>query len=163
MRTHRRHFLHGRDAVMKLERTPRSFGTRHLEHWKGSLLTTSVSRESNFHNTYPQKAATYPSARQGYFDDLELYCGLGFDRHDKHHSLLYDNTVDHPVFAWSDKTVSMLKTSKVGTSAVPLSLEGKQLIAVSYLTEVVYDICIPDDNNVSGSPGYESMGMVNGG
>jgi hypothetical protein len=56
------------------------------------------------------------------------------------HTLLYDDTVvdQHPVFDWSDTTMKMLKTCQVGTSSVPLSLEEKQLVAVSYLTEVVY-------------------------
>jgi hypothetical protein len=70
----------------------RSFLTRHLEHRKSAELTKAIDRKSNFYKSYPTKSAGKKNElphRRGYFNDLHLYCGLGFDRSTAGHRALY--------------------------------------------------------------------------
>lgn len=59
----------------------RNIAVRHEEHRKGSKLSGS-QEASKFYMTFPDKDAS-PSKmtiRKGFFDQLVLYCGMGFSR-----------------------------------------------------------------------------------
>ncbi len=56
------------------------------------------------------------------------------------------------LFVWSDRTINELK-QKGG------NLQNLQLDAVAYLWELVYDLLLATADNVSQSPGFESLGL----
>jgi hypothetical protein len=58
----------------------RSFDHRHKEHSKRALVQGTEDLESLFYRSYPSKNAPVSAVegvRRGYFEDLELCCGLG--------------------------------------------------------------------------------------
>ena len=59
---------------------------------------------------------------------------------------------DKSLFAWSDKTVEELR-KRDGDQ------RNKQLVAISYLWELCDSLLMAVKDNVSGSPGFESLGL----
>ena len=135
----------------------RSFQTRHKEHRKGAELHRAEDRKSNFYKSYPTKGSVQGSqlsSRLGYFDDLRLYCGLGFNRFTAGHHALFYKEAGSAVLLWDDLTLRRLQNAKVGGDT---DITEKQLHMVGYLFELCYDLAIPPDNNVSRSPGFEAL------
>ena len=67
----------------------RGFGDRHKDHWKNAKNSGSTStKQSKLYTEYPSKEsnlvrlgmASGEKCWKGYFEDLVLYCGIGFDR-----------------------------------------------------------------------------------
>ena len=86
--------------------------------------------------------------RQGYFKNLLLCSALAFERDNVTH--LVDTSVDG-IFEWDVTTMNAInKWNVTGTT------KEKQLILVSYLFELVYDLMIAPGNNVSVNGGFES-------
>jgi hypothetical protein len=105
----------------------RSFHTRHKEHRKSAELIGASDRRSHFYKSYPTKASVYGSKlpnRLGYFNDLRLYCGLGFNRSTAGHRALFAKDADSAVLSWDDLTLRHLKNANVGGDA---ELTKKQL------------------------------------
>ena len=76
---------------------------------------------------------------RGYFEDLETYCGMGFDR-EENALPLYLVDSDKSVFVWNKKTV---KESRK---------KNKQLVTFSYLWELCGSLLIAKTDIVSESP-----------
>jgi hypothetical protein len=140
----------------------RSFETRHKEHRKSAELIGAGDRRSKFYNSYPTKGSAHGSnltnQRRGYFDNLRLYCGLGFNRLTPGHRELFAKEAG--VLSWDEKTLRRLENAKVGGDT---HITKKQLHMVGYLFELCYDLAIPPENNVSESPGFEALGFFNTG
>ena len=120
-----------------------------------------ASATSPFYVAYPTLANpgvdhSVPKAgRRGNFEQLTAYVGLGFRRSD----VELGEEEMHELFVFDDQDVDSIK--KVGMRGA--STEEKMLQIISYSLELFYDLCIPDSNNVSASPGFESFIGVYGG
>ena len=85
----------------------------------------------------------------GFFEDLEVFCGMAFDRKgDVSPLCLVD--ADNSLFVGSKQTTEELKR-KDGT------LRDEQLVAILYLWEICDDLLLAGADNVSKSPGVEGM------
>ena len=87
---------------------------------------------------------------EGNFGNLVMYYGMAYDKYNNI-SLLCSKSTDDSLFVWTKETISELK--KRG------DLQKLQLYAVAYVWEVCYDLAWAKRDNVSESPGYESLGL----
>ena len=105
-----------------------------------------------FYQLYPAKGFPNLGSRDGYWDHLTMYCALGFDKKGDV-SPLYDCSKDDGLFVWSKESIDEL--SRRGDS-----LQKLQLMSISYLWEIFYDLALGNNkNNVSSSPGFENLGL----
>ena len=88
---------------------------------------------------------------EGCFENLEVYCGMAFDKKENVTSLCSDGE-DDSLLVWNKETIAILKQRKG-------SLKENQLLAVSYLWELCYDLLLAKHDNVSASPGFEALGL----
>ena len=102
-----------------------------------------------FYQAYPDAEIDQQFLLQrGFFQYLQQYCGLAFER-GKHHALLSNS--EEGILHWDDTTLSHLKAK------MNRSLEEAQLDMVSYLFEFVSGLCLGEASNVSQSLGFESF------
>ena len=80
-----------------------------------------------------------------------MYCGMAFDANGIIAPLCSDNEEDS-IFVWSSESIDEL-TKREG------KMQTLQLNAVSYLWELCYDPLLANSENVSASPGFESLGL----
>jgi hypothetical protein len=135
----------------------RSFIARHKEHLKAAK---SKELPSKFYKAYPSQAApeTQQMLQRGNFEDLTQYCGLGFSRQENIQAL--HQTDGSGIFVWSKEVLERI--GAVNFSGAK-DLEAKQLHMVGYLCELVYDLALAPDDNVSQSPGFETpLGIFGG-
>ena len=109
-------------------------------------------RASDLYVLYPSRCNINKSniLRRGHFEDLIQYVGLGFDR-DVQTNALTDH-VDG-LFLWKPEVLT--KTDRMNVSSCN-SLRERQLVLVSYLFEMIYDISISQVTNVNCNLGFES-------
>ena len=100
-----------------------NFGIREKQHIDFSKDPSKSTMQ--FYQAYPDEGTDQKFLLQrGFFQFLEQYCGLSFER-GKHHALL--STSEGGILQWDEATLSHLKaTMKRG-------LEDSQLDMVSYL------------------------------
>ncbi len=137
----------------------RPFQVRHKEHQKHSLLKESTS--SRFYTTFPSRDATLDTqhTRQGYFENLEIYCGVGISRKEPGLSYLKD-TGPESVFVCNDNYLRYVNMVSFRGVVDPTE---KQMHMIGYLCELAYDLAIAPANNVSESPGFEGpLGIFGG-
>ena len=92
------------------------------------------------------------SLQVGSFEDLQQYCALGFNRSNDSHKKLCSVGED-ALCHWAEDVLEKVeKTNFRGAT----SLQDKQLHVVGYLIELVYDLAISSQDNVSESPGFET-------
>jgi len=130
----------------------RLFGKRNKEHAKKALEQSMDALNSLFYQTYPSKNA--PSSgcvRDGYFEDLQLYVGLGFSRKQPGHLKLVAK--EDGLLSWEGAILERLQKASLGCNG----LQDKQLHAVGYLFELCYDLALSPERNVSQNPGFESL------
>jgi len=132
----------------------RGVSARMLEHRKGAELKTAAHKNSRFYATYPMDAAKSKDGRV--FGDLQSYIGVGWDP-DTPGAL--DKILDTKtgVLVWSPFTLSKLTRAKLGHSGGTYDLEEKQAILAGYFFELLLDLLIDPDHNVSESAGFESF------
>ena len=104
-----------------------------------------------YYQKYPSRDVENIRAGQGYFEDIEVYYGMGFDREEDVSPLCLVNS-DKSLFVWSEKTLGKLRR-KEGDQ------RNKRFIAISYLWELCDSLLLASSDNVSQSPGFESMGL----
>jgi len=75
-----------------------------------------------------------PKQRKGFFHQLQVFVALAFDRSNTSHLI---DTSKLGIFEWDDETMDHIKKWKVTGRVI-----DKQLIMVSYLFELVYDMMI---------------------
>ena len=142
----------------------RNFTARHREHEKQAMLEDEGKLSSRFYRTYPVRNSKYSSdnLRRGYFDHLQLYCGLGFDRASKSNRNLTTSGKRQSLFLWPDSCLRKVKLVNFRGLAAE-DLEERQRHMVGYLCELAYDLALSPRNNVSSSPGFETPLGVFGG
>ena len=132
----------------------RYWGPQGHEYWARKQGFTGL--DSRFCSSYPARSSAQSASgmRRGYFEDLELCCGLGFYRDNKE-SLrpLVETQVDQDsIFSWESDAVARIQKAKIpGTE----SIQDKQLHVVACLCEICYELTLSPDDNVSVSQGYE--------
>ena len=97
-------------------------------------------------------------ARQGYFKNLDTFCPMAFDKSESVSSLC-SRDKDDSLFVWSDQTIDELKKYALNRGGGSTGLQKVQLDAVAYLWELCYELLLSRSNNVSKSPGFESLGL----
>ena len=114
----------------------------------------STSSSSDFYRCYPAENLEITSTLQrGTFESLEFNVGMGFDRSNVTAvESLCNTTTDSSIFFWSDAVIAKVRAAKFRGA----SLQDKQLRMISYLLELVYDLMIAPDDNVSEKPGFET-------
>ena len=88
---------------------------------------------------------------RGYFEDVETYCRMDFDRGEDVSPLCLIDS-GKSLFAWSNKTVEELRKRDEDQ-------RNKQLVAILHLWELCDKLLMAGEDNVSGSPGFESLGL----
>ena len=123
------------------------------EHFEAAVKYEPGSADaSEFYIRYPSKSnqKKINLLRSEHFEDFVQYVGLAFD-HNSDTSALTATTGG--LFNWSNETVR-------GTDAMNVSscktLRERQLVLISYLFELIYDVYISPQTNVSRDPGFES-------
>ena len=123
----------------------RTAGARVHDHQKGAEKLGGAGFYSKF--VSKQLKGKEPSDFGGvYFESLEWYLALGFDfkaDSSKVASLLY----------WSNDTLQCMQRSKSWNGATQGAESKGHWCA--YLIELVYDLCIDVNQNVSRGPGFE--------
>jgi hypothetical protein len=129
---------------------------RHREHKDKARLRELKDVSSKFYRSYPSRCATYNNnTRRGYFDQLDLYYGLAFDRNGSIDDLFSCGS-PFSLLKWTDDCKKKIKNWNlmgVGKDDV----QERQLHMASYLFEFAYDLCISPNDNVSLAPGFESI------
>lgn len=146
---------------------PKGILARHLEH-KDKAERNEAG--SDLYDKYPAKQSANavlvrqsnlrPYPWNAYFEDLALFCGLGFIRSDSVVSRLtsIDGGEAKGLFMWDDSIIDALNNwDKNGQT----TMVDKQLHMVAYLLELGYELLLSDDANVSTMPGFENFGLPN--
>jgi hypothetical protein len=119
----------------------RRFGDRHNDHWKnaknsGSSTSTKLSK---LYTEYPSKEgnlgrlgmASGEKCWKGYFEDLVLYCGIGFNRSWAAGGLV-ETDEGKGIFSWDKKVIDCLS----GSTKLGDTMRDRQLFMVAYLFEM---------------------------
>ena len=121
-----------------------TFESRDKEHAKAA----KELRESLFYMTYPDESVD-SELMEGNFQDLNQYCGMGFD------PLEVDGIIKtrDGIFHWSQDINEWIQQY-----STKQNLEEKEtrLMLVAYLFELCYELCISIDDNKSESGGFEA-------
>jgi hypothetical protein len=145
----------------------RGFGDRHKDHFnnaKNSGSSTST-KQSKLYTEYPSKEsdlvrlglASGEKCWKGYFENLGLYCGIGFDRSQARTVAgLVETEKGKGIFSW-DKTVM---DSLVGSTRLGETMIDRQLCMVAYFFELGYDLMLSPKLNLSRMPGFEVAGLI---
>jgi hypothetical protein len=132
--------------------TGQPFEDRLGQHDKGAKLRDDVSLDSNFYSHYPSKEAQINTStiRLGFYEDLDVYSGLCFADNCEVSELL-TNHDEGSLFKWSSNSLKRLEALRWNGDKE----QRKRVHMVGYLVELVYDLSIARDNNISRSPGFE--------
>jgi len=133
------------------------------EHRKRPPTTLSTTKslnkdtaKSNGTNSTTGKRTNDASAglcRRGYFEHLVHKVFFGFNR-GSHFAI--ESILSESLFNWSNEFVSQMNNCPKLQNHTD---QDRKLTAVSYLLELVGDLCIGIEANVSESPGFEAMGL----
>ena len=127
-----------------------NFSGRDKKHIENSKQLEAM-KKSKLYQLYPARGVPNLGAIDGYFDDLDTFVGMAFDRRSDNTPLCSINQKDS-VFVWSERTMQGLGT-KGG------DIQKAQLVAVAYLWELVYNLLLANSDDVSEEPGFESYGL----
>ena len=127
-----------------------TFGGRGQKHIENSKKLEEMKKHP-LYRYYPASKVPNLGGIKGYFENLDTYCGMAFDKKSNVELLCSIGQKDS-LFVWSDQTMQELR--KRGGDLQKLQLE-----AVAYLWELVYDLLLASSDNVSLSPGFESLGL----
>ena len=126
------------------------FNGRGNTHAKNSRLIEQM-RKHTFYQEYPAAGVANIGCVGGHYEYLEVFCGMAFDRSGDV-SPICSVDAANSLFVWSDQAMRELK-KKDG------SIRDNQLVAMSYLWEIVDDLLLDKRHNISVSPGFESLGL----
>ena len=143
----------GKAAGTDTSTPPADFINRNGQHLTAALRS-EVTAEKSFYTYFPSMRNPHniDGIRRGYFEDLEQYSLLAFDRNGHVDELI---KVEGGIFDWGDDIQKISSLSFYGSK----TLREKQLVVISYFYEMCFDICIAPDSNVSQSTGWEAVGL----
>jgi hypothetical protein len=128
---------------------------RVLKHSTGAELK-DIKSFTKFYTSYPTRAgaARNPQIEQGlrvgYFEHLKALVALGYKTADGEDVI--------KTFIWSAPTMTALSACKsFDNGNVVCSLTEKQLKLVDYVIELVYELALAPELDVSENPGFESV------
>jgi hypothetical protein len=127
---------------------------RHREHKEKARLSDLKDVSSKFYRSYPSQDATYNNnTRRGFFDQLDLYYGLAFNRNGTIDDLVACES-PFSLLKWTETCKKKLKNwNLVGVGKD--DVKERQLHMASYLFEFGYDLCLSPSDNVLLAPGFE--------
>jgi hypothetical protein len=142
---------------------------RHKEHLASAARNDN---SSSLYIQYPAKSSSLattvqsnnirPYPWQAYFEDLEIFCRIGFICSDiVQQRLTADGDSDDSpkgIFVWDKACIDSL--NKCGKGGVT-TLKDKQLHMVAYLLELGYELMLSAKMDVSTMPGFEKFGLPN--
>jgi hypothetical protein len=142
---------------------------RHKEHLASAARNDN---SSSLYIQYPAKSSSlattvqsnniHPYPWQAYFEDLEIFCRIGFICSDiVQQRLTADGDSDDSpkgIFVWDKACIDSL--NKCGKGGVT-TLKDKQLHMVAYLLELGYELMLSAKMDVSTMPGFEKFGLPN--
>ena len=151
-------YLHYDRVKMKWIRSGKASGAGVDACFKGRQKThernarsVKQMREHRFYQEYPARGVPNIGGTGGYFENLERYCGMAFDKDGGIKQICMESG-EGSLFVWRKECVDVLK-QRDG------SLQESQLLAISYLWELCYDLLLAKHDNVSASPGFEALGL----
>ena len=108
-------------------------------------------RMHRLYREYPASGVDDLGVAEGTFNNLTMYCGMAYDKKGDTGALRSRGTAGS-LFVWRQEIMDEL--NKKGGD-----LKKLQLDAVAYLWELAYDLVLAKSENVSTSPGFESLGL----
>ena len=123
-----------------------------VQREKGHRMAAEKSTpndKNKFYLTYPTRHNKNRLKKARYYEDLQQFVGMAFDR-DKDLSGLTDK---NEIFFWTDEVLERVEKMNEGNCK---TLQEKQLVIIGYFFELCYDICLSSAENVSQNPGFES-------
>ena len=146
--------LHRTGKVVRI--SDGGIGIRNKEHFLASLLERDEDLESWFYTMFPSEKSKYatPKFKIATFEELDLVVLIGFDPTDAAaRKALCSTNPSHGLLSWTTAELELVdRVNFPGTT----SREVKQLNLVGYLFELIFDLMIARDDNVSKSPGFET-------
>lgn len=133
----------------------RSILKRDAEHRNNAELRTALAQTNKFYTSYPVRSSQQPGYQGRVFDDLVCYVGIAFCRAN---DAIVDDLVKEidGLFVWGPDIMRVLERVKM-TAGATITLKNKKLTMLGYLFELILDLLISPSNNVSQSPGFESL------
>jgi hypothetical protein len=134
--------------------------SRNTQHKRNSMLKDASAIDSKFSRCYPDEQANFSNAtRRGYFNKLQQYSAISFRRSETD---ALCSTEGEGLFSWpSDMMKALKKVNFRGLAAD--DIHGRQLEMIGYFFELVYDLSLSPEHNVSESPGFETpLGIFGG-
>jgi len=132
------------DAVHgRIRRSGKASPVTIATRWSEKYLQSAKISNEGWYGQFPHKdnPNIRTKQRKGFFHQLQVFVALAFDRTSTSHLV---DTSNLGVFEWDDVTMDHIKKWKVHGTVL-----DKQLIMVSYLFELVYDMMISPADNVS--------------
>ena len=136
--------------------TSGGFNKRNPEHQKCAELLTAADLDSGFYTKFPTRTSPYVVLLKqlGWWEELELVVLLGFDlKNAAATKALCDTSTTQGLLCWS--AFDLTRIGGVNFRGAS-TLEEKQLHMAGYLFELVFDLMIARDDNVSKNPGFET-------
>ena len=120
------------------------------KHRDNSRLIDQM-RVHRLYSVYPACGVPNLGATEGNFDDLAMHCGMAYKKKACITQLV---SVGNPrsLLIWTSETINALK-------GCDRELKKLQLDGVAYLWELCYDLLLKGADNISASPGFESLGL----
>jgi hypothetical protein len=115
------------------------------------LYTEYPSKESNLVRL---GVASGEKCWKGYYKDLVLHCGIGFDCSRTVSGLI--ETEGKGIFSRGKTVIDCL----AGSTKLGDTMRDRQLCMVAYLFELGYDLMISPKFNVSRMPGLKAAGLI---
>jgi hypothetical protein len=135
-------------------------------HWKSAKNSglSASTKQSKLHTTeHPSKEsdlvrlgrASGSKCWKGHFEDLELHCGIGFDRLGTVGGLT-ETDDGKGTFSWDDKVIDCL----AGSTKLGDTMRDRQLCVVAHLFDLGHDLMMSPKFNLSRMPGFKAAGLI---
>lgn len=139
----------------------RGIAERNKEHAAASRVGSAASKGSRFYQQYPSVRVGDGRA----WEDLKVLVGIGWDSTNEAAIAALCDESEGGVLVWSKESLAMAgRLNMARDDTAPLTPEAKKLAAqvkklnvIGYLFEIVLELCIGVDDNVSVSAGFEAF------
>jgi hypothetical protein len=139
----------------------RGIAERNKEHAAASRAGSAASKGSKFYQQYPSVRVGDGRA----WEDLKVLVGIGWDSTNEAAIAALCDESEGGVLVWSKESLAMAgrlnmardDTAPLTPKAKKLAAQVKKLNVIGYLFEIVLELCIGVDDNVSVSAGFEAF------